>query len=295
MITFAKLPKVDIILPTYNGARYLKRSIDSCLTQTYKNVDLVIVDDGSTDETPEIIRSYKDERIKYIRHRKNAGLPNALNTGFANSHGDYLTWTSDDNQYLPTAIEEMVSFLTTNKDIDMVYSDYWTLNLETKEKSLTLMPDFFKISTENKFGPCFLYSRNVYETLGGYNPNYLLVEDYDYWIRICKRFKVAHYSKPLYIFGEHSGSLSSTKYYSVRLLENLLQYRNGFISITEFQNSLRPPMSPKRLFGYLKSVVEVSKLSLKSCLLIFALLARLTLSLIPTGKLQRKVYYSITK
>lgn len=66
--------KVSIVLPTHNGARYLRQSIDSCLNQTYKNLELIIVDDGSIDVTPDIIMSYQDKRIKYIRHEKKKGL-----------------------------------------------------------------------------------------------------------------------------------------------------------------------------------------------------------------------------
>src|SRR3989304_1114440 len=104
-------PKVSIVLPTYNGARYIRQSIDSCVHQTYRNIELIIVDDASTDNTPEIIASYKDERIKYFRHEKNMGLPHALNAGFAEANGDCLTWTSDDNYYAKEAIEKMLSFL----------------------------------------------------------------------------------------------------------------------------------------------------------------------------------------
>lgn len=97
-------PKVSIVLPTYNGARYLRQSIDSCLGQTYRNLELIVVDDASTDTTPEIIRSYQDPRIRVIRHEKSKMLPESLNTGFRAVSGDYLTWTSDDNYYVPEAI-----------------------------------------------------------------------------------------------------------------------------------------------------------------------------------------------
>ena len=97
-------PKVSIVLPTYNGARYLKSSVESCLNQTHKNIELVIVDDCSTDETPDIVRSYNDPRIRYVRNETNQRLPRSLNIGFALATGDYLTWTSDDNEFLPHSI-----------------------------------------------------------------------------------------------------------------------------------------------------------------------------------------------
>ena len=78
-------PKVSIILPVYNGADYVGRSIESCLHQTYNNIELIIVDDGSVDKTAAIVGSYQDSRIQYIKKEKNEGLPKALNTGFAAS------------------------------------------------------------------------------------------------------------------------------------------------------------------------------------------------------------------
>jgi glycosyltransferase involved in cell wall biosynthesis len=119
-------PLVSIVLPTYNGSRYIQQSIDSCLNQTYSNIELIIVDDGSTDCTEQIINSYTDNRIRYIQHQKNAGLPTALNTGVAHATGDYLTWTSDDNFYAPQAIETQLTFLLKNK-YDFVYCDIFVM------------------------------------------------------------------------------------------------------------------------------------------------------------------------
>ena len=111
-------PKVSIILPTYNGAKYLRESIDSCLSQTHKNIELIIVDDCSTDQTSQIIKPYQDARIRYIRNEKNMRLPRSLNIGFALATGEYLTWTSDDNQFLPHAIETMLKILREDKSVD---------------------------------------------------------------------------------------------------------------------------------------------------------------------------------
>lgn len=280
-------PKVSIVLPTYNGASRIKQSIDSCLNQTYKNVELIIVDDGSFDETPRIIRSYKDPRIKYIRHKKNAGLPNALNTGFANADGNYLTWTSDDNQYLPTAIEEMVKFLEKNKAVDLVYADYWAHYLGTENKELRKMPDVLNLAIDNNVGACFLYTRRVYENVGNYDPKYRLVEDYEYWIRVSKKFRVAHYPRPLYIYGEHSKSLKSTRHSSILLLTTILRYENNYLSFPEFEKAFYESYSsifgdkfsdagsPKKILFYFQNILKISRISFRLCLLCFLLLFRM--------------------
>ena len=88
-------PLVSIVLPTHNGARYLEQAVQSCLDQTYRNWELIIVDDASTDETPALIARLvaADSRIRSIRNEVNQKLPGALNTGFAQARGEYLTWT----------------------------------------------------------------------------------------------------------------------------------------------------------------------------------------------------------
>jgi glycosyltransferase involved in cell wall biosynthesis len=200
--------KVSIVLPTYNGAKYLRQSIDSCLNQTYKNLELIIVDDGSMDETLQIIRSYQDKRIKYVRHDKNMRLPHALNTGFSMATGDYLTWTSDDNYYAEDAIESMVALLHMDKTIDFVYANYYAINDNGAVlQSISVGPSG-NLKEYNCIGPCFLYSRKVYEVLGGYNPNAFLAEDYEYWIRVFKKFRMQKLDKFIYWHRLHAESLT---------------------------------------------------------------------------------------
>lgn len=99
---------VSIVLPTFNGEEFLAQSIESVLKQSYKNLELIIVNDCSTDSTPRIIEEFakKDSRIKIIHNTINQKLPRSLNIGFNAASGEYWTWTSDDNYYLENAIEE---------------------------------------------------------------------------------------------------------------------------------------------------------------------------------------------
>ncbi len=204
-------PLVSIILPTYNGSRYLAQSVESCLGQTYKNLELIVVDDGSTEDIVGILKPYKDHpRLRIFRHEKNLGLPQALNTGFRNSTGQYLTWTSDDNYYADNAIEEMSRFLQTYPEVDFVYADSYILdesdgNPAPKVQRNALPED---LSVRNGIGACFLYKRKVYETIGEYNPRFFLAEDYDYWIRVAQRFRMQRLFRPLYYYRFHRNSLT---------------------------------------------------------------------------------------
>jgi glycosyltransferase involved in cell wall biosynthesis len=204
------MPRVSIILPTYNGERYLRESMESCLDQTFRDLEVIAVDDCSTDGTSDILSSYSgDSRVRIIRHDQNRRLPGALNTGFAQASGELLTWTSDDNRFTPDAIAVMAEFLDQEKTVGFVYSDYW------------IVDDVGKVQRRQSAGPpehlregssiaCFLYRREVYETVGEYDPKLFRIEDYDYWLRVARRFEMAWLPEPLYYYRRHGASLTGT-------------------------------------------------------------------------------------
>ena len=123
MISTPRRTLVSIVLPVFNGAPYVRQSIESCLNQTHRDIELIVVDDSSEDGTVDIVKSYTDPRLTLIQHDRNRKLPAALNTGFRRSGGAYLTWTSHDNYYVPTAIAELVQFLEESTGVDFVLSD----------------------------------------------------------------------------------------------------------------------------------------------------------------------------
>jgi glycosyltransferase involved in cell wall biosynthesis len=250
------LPTVSIILPTYNGARYIRQSVDSCLNQTYKNIEIVIVDDGSTDNTPEIIKSYKDKRIKYSRHKKNRGLPYALNTGFVRTTGRYLTWTSDDNYYAKEAIEKMLFFLI-ERNCSFVYCDYYMFKEGSLSNHRIKLPDLPALKSGNQIGSCFLYSREVMETVGSYDPATELAEDYDYWIRASKKFTMCHMNQPLYFCRLHKKSLTSKRgLFEVKTVDFLVRLKNDILDIRETTSLFVNLIARKRM-----KVFEIKSLS----------------------------------
>lgn len=206
-------PLVSIILPVYNGEKFLSTSIESCLDQTYKNWELLIIDDGSSDGSADIARSYveKDHRIKYYPNPENMKLPRTLNRGFSLAKGEYLTWTSDDNYYRAEAIEKMVSVLQ-KTDAGMVFTACSAIDEKDNFLFLNRAPRDCQhaIWDYNFVGACFLYTRKTYETVGEYDPDVFLCEDYDYWLRIFARFEVAYIDEDLYAYRQHGGALSQT-------------------------------------------------------------------------------------
>lgn len=204
---------VSIILPIYNGEKYMRLSIESVIKQTYKNWELLILDDCSTDNTANIAHEYvlKDSRIKYYKNEQNLRLPSNLNKGFSLSKGDYLTWTSDDNIYDQEAISRMVHSLE-NSDAEFVYASCRIIDSEGNNIEYIMANNKGRkmIVGANPVGACFMYTRSVYETIGEYSSQYILVEDFDYWQRIFAQYKITYISDILYYYRCHEGALTST-------------------------------------------------------------------------------------
>lgn len=211
--------KVSIVLPVYNGASNLCYAIDSIINQTYCNIEIIAVNDCSTDGTPEILKKYaeKDSRIVIINNPSNMKLPRSLNIGFENATGDYFTWTSDDNIYKKDAIQKMVEYLQFDKNVDMVYANYTQIDGEGAVIGTVELPDIKMLPFGNVVGACFLYKREIARLVGSYDADAFLAEDYDYWIRAWKVGNIVHLNEYLYLYRRHAGSLTSTKHDMIQM------------------------------------------------------------------------------
>lgn len=236
-------PLISIILPTYNGSRYIRKSIESCLAQTFKNFELIIVNDCSTDTTPDIITEYslKDSRVVIINNEFNKKLPLSLNTGFEKAKGKYFTWTSDDNFYAPEALEKMVNVLESKPSVDLVYTDYYIIDENDKITGTrtfgNVYDSFFKWLGA---GACFLYKREIHFANNGYNPAAFLIEDYDFFVRAFTKFNFYYLQTPdLYYYREHSASLTATQNFAVNYISKIFLERN--------LSGLEKKLSPKEV------------------------------------------------
>lgn len=211
-------PCVSIVLPTYNGREYIRESIDSILAQSYTDWELILVDDCSADGTAEILEKYaaQDTRISVVHNEVKQKLPQSLNIGFFRAKGKYLTWTSDDNRYLPDALKIMVKYLEENKEAMVIRSDYFFIDAQGKRVGESAGYSNHNMYAYNCFGACFLYRKEVWEVVGKYSAAAFGVEDYDYWLRILDNFgRIDSIGERLYEYRRHGGSLSETKRYMV--------------------------------------------------------------------------------
>ncbi len=202
---------VSIVLPTKDGFRHLQAAIDSCLNQTWSNLELILVDDGSTrPETAEILARQRDPRVRIVRLEQNVGLPRALNAGFAETRGELLTWTSDDNLYDPSAVETMALALRERR-VDFVYARARVIDEAGQVTGALALREAAYLPLSNCIGACFLYTRRVRERVGEFDPAAVLAEDYDYWVRVSKRFRMALLDEEIYAYRRHESALTTVQ------------------------------------------------------------------------------------
>ena len=224
-------PSVSIVLPVFNGEKYLASSIESVLDQSFTDFELILVNDCSTDSTEEIIRRYaaQNPRIVYLKNEVNLKLPASLNRGFSAAKGQYYSWTSDDNLYHKEAIQKMVAFLEEHPDVSMVYCDYNRIDAEGTLIGSLKVGSPQRLIYGNNVGACFLYKAEVAKTIGEYRTDYFLVEDYEYWLRINLHYKIAPLNETLYDHRMHAGNLTLSRKQEIAAILDRVQWEYFYL------------------------------------------------------------------
>lgn len=196
-------PLVSIIMSVFNGQEHLKESIDSLLNQTYHNLEIIIVNDGSTDSTREVIRFYNDKRIVFIDRNENLGLTKSLNEGLALCRGNYIARQDVGDISFRTRIEQQVDFLQDHSEISILGSaiEWFNFNRTLKRFVYNGNPDNVRSRLLSFFNPIphstLMFRKEVVERLSGYNNYFVLAQDYDFLLRASEIFKITSLPKPL--------------------------------------------------------------------------------------------------
>lgn len=217
MIKNNENPKVTIVIPVYNGSNYIKEAIDSALSQTYKNIEVIVVNDGSSDNgaTENIVLSY-GEKVKYF-YKQNGGVATALNYAIERMTGDYFSWLSHDDMYFHDKIERQIAYLQqTNLDRAVLYSDFEIFEVETGKSCVNFTPDVGSVDRIRNtlyllfggaiHGCTLLLPRKCFDEIGLFSEKLRTVQDYDVWFRLLKaHYEFRHIEGPLIITRHHKG------------------------------------------------------------------------------------------
>lgn len=211
------MPKVSVIIPSYNCSTYLERALRSALKQTYTDLEIVVADDGSTDETAEIVARYPSVRYVYQR---NSGLPSARNLAVSRSSGAYLAYLDADDMWYPHKLQQQVAFLDQHKECGMVHSDLTFV--DEQDRPITLEWHFDNRGAVHQ-GDCLMgllnncliqvptvvERRSCFEETSGFDERFGRVEDYLHWLQLAMNgHHIGYISAPLAFYRWRAGSLS---------------------------------------------------------------------------------------
>lgn len=229
-------PLVSIIMPTYNREQLIKKAMGSVLKQSYENWELIIVDDGSSDNTLKLLNQISNEKIKILSHDKNKGAAAARNTGLKNASGKYVMYLDSDNQWDSRYVETMVGAFMELPQADAIYSGQllykddqskpYAVRFGTFNKSLLHNKNYIDMS-------CFCHKHSIFEKIGGFDENLTHLIDWDYILRISNEFYI--YSVPVLLskYYEYSNlnriSSFSFDYYKIAskiLKNNTIPFKN---------------------------------------------------------------------
>lgn len=217
-MTKKNTPIVSVILPTYNRASLLPRAIQSVLNQTYKNFELIIIDDHSNDNTDKVVKEFKDNRVRYIRHKENKGAAAARNTGIRLAKGKYIAFQDSDDEWLPKKLErQIIIFENLSPKYGVVYSGYWRISKEQK----TYLPsidinkkegNIHKSLLNTSFVPMVtvICRKGYFKKAGLFDEKLPRLQDWELCLRISKRYKFKFIDEPLVVvYHQSTNSISN--------------------------------------------------------------------------------------
>ncbi len=224
-------PEVSVIIPTFNRAYILKRAIDSVLCQSFQNFELIVVDDGSSDNTREVVESYPDQRIRFVRHARNRGVAAARNSGIRAASAKYIAFQDSDDVWLPEKLERQLDYIRkTNDAVDVVHTRIFRISIDG---SISLGPRLKKDDKKSAFHKILMkvccvavqsvvISRDCFEKVGFFDERLYCASDWEMWLRLSKYCRFYQIDSPLVLSYLQPNSLSTRQYELLRVKSQYL-------------------------------------------------------------------------
>jgi glycosyltransferase involved in cell wall biosynthesis len=214
-------PRISVVMAVYNGERFLREAIESILGQTFANFEFLIIDDGSTDRTRKIIRSYEDPRIRLVVNETNEGLTRTLNSGLRLARGEFIARQDADDISEPERFEKQIAFMDANTEVALLGTQYRYMDETGVSWGTEPLPcSHGELSWALLFGTPFIHSavmfrrRQVLDSIGEYDQSTSHAQDYQYWNRIALTHRVANLEQCLVRYRCHSGSMTAAPHNS---------------------------------------------------------------------------------
>lgn len=211
-----KTPTVTVIIPTYNRAHLVGRAIQSVLNQTYQDLEIILVNDGSTDNTEEIVKVFNDDRIRYIRHDENKGAAAARNTGIEAALGEYIAFQDSDDEWLPEKLEKQIRVLeNAPAKVGVVYTDMWRIRGNARK--------YWRAPVMGIGIGTVVIKRQCFDKVGMFDERFPRLIESDLFIRLSKYYCFHHLDEPLVNYYAAPGSISTDNRRLIRAIELILE------------------------------------------------------------------------
>ena len=221
-------PLVTVYIANYNYGKYISESIKSVLAQSYKNFELLIVDDGSTDDSKKIINTFKDNRIKKF-FQKNIGLNKTNNFILHKAKGKFIIRLDADDFFAKNAIKELVNKFKKSRNVAMIFPDYYLVDEKSNIIGRVKRHNFnskVKLFDQPAHGACTMIRKDSLIKVGGYDEEFRCQDGYDIWLKIIKSFKVININQPLFFYRQHDKSLTSNE---LEILKTRSEIKKKFV------------------------------------------------------------------
>ncbi len=247
----ANLPLVTVITPTYNRAEYLPETIESVLLQDYPNIEYIVLDDGSKDNTLEVIKKYSDKII--IEAHANIGETETVNKGFRMAKGEFICVVNSDDPLLPSAITKMVSMFLAEPDALAVYPDWVEIDPLSKPIKEMRLPDYDIINMITDFnvamGPGNIFRRSVLEKYGFRDTKRRYTGDLEFWFRLASHGNLLHVPEILATHRTHPHSASVSDK-SSKMAEELLSIVKSLLASGKLSKEIQDKQNQILSYAY---------------------------------------------
>jgi glycosyltransferase involved in cell wall biosynthesis len=252
-------PAVSVLLPVHNDRRFVGRAVESILEQTFRDFELLVLDDGSTDGSMEIVRGFSDPRLRIVSNPRNLGLARTLNTGLALAQGNLIARMDADDISEPARFERQVEFLAAHPEIALVGT--WARWIDENDRPFTAIEfptdpagiEQGLMEDNCIFHPSVMFRRRPVEELGGYAAASPLSQDYELWLRLSERHPLANLPEYLLRYRIHRGQVSVKRIGRQRRAANAMRYeaarRRGQAGRLSRAEHYEPPRLLPRMRG----------------------------------------------